>query len=416
VVERVRKLDLVALVWSTVLSSGSDDSGRLIDVKTRYEDEADVEVVRGSFYAWFDEALAMLMTALTNEALKKVWALPPYLKKALVGVDDWIAMDSETVTLRPALADAFPATSTPAGLKIHKLYSLGRGSMVGFEITPAREHDAPRLKIDESWRGLGLIVDLGYASFQLIRDCQRYGVELIIRLKSGWKPRLLRSVVDGELIEVLGEPELVGLLDAEADELTGAEADVDVVFGRGKDRVEVRLVGVPGDEHYHWCLTTLPRATHAPSLICELYRTRWEIELDNRRDKGAARLDQIRATTVSSVMTLIHASLLRTILANMVVYHDLQDRPPTRPPLHSFAVALAMCGLGHRLQEALRDDCPHRWEKLARGIRSRGHDPNWRSRPSPLDRLRGTTAPPGRPKRSRLRDCGPEARPYRRAA
>lgn len=414
VLERERKRNLVALVWALVLGAGSDDSGRLADVYSAYLKEADDDVVRGSFYAWFTEKLAGLMAALTSEAMAKVWSQPPLLSGELGGVTDWILVDSETVTLPNAFAAEFPATSTSAGLKIHKRYSLGRNNIVGFEITPARDHDAPRLQLDESWRGLGLIVDLGYASHQLIRDCERFGVKLVIRLKGGWKPRLLRIWGDeGEPIEIEGEPVLENLLEADPGDFLGEEIDYDVTFGRGSQRVTARLVGVPGDDGYHWCITTLPRATHPPRLVGQLYRCRWEIECDNRRDKGGSRLDQIRVGTVPSLMALIHASLLRSILANHLVYVDLRERPNTRPPLHGFAVSLSMASNSGTLLMALATEAPlDRWEKLARVIRRRGHDPNWRHRPSVLDQLRGSTAPPGRPKRRRLRDCGSEARPY----
>jgi hypothetical protein len=238
-------------------------------------------------------------------------------------------------------------------------------------------------------------------------------VELVLRLKNGWKPRLLRTVVDGEVLEAPDEPSLANLLQAEADEMAGKVADLDVVFGKGSKRVELRLVGVPGKGRYHWCLTTLPRETHSPKLVCNLYRTRWEVELDNRRDKGAARLDQLDVTSFSSAMVLVHASLLRSILANDLVASDLRSRPATRAPLHALAVSLALCTLHQHALLALSTDEPQRWEKLARNIHSRGHDPNWRHRPSMLDSLRGTTAPAGRPRKKRLADCPPTAAPYR---
>lgn len=420
VVVRTRKRDLIALVIALVLTPGSDDSGRQADIFSAYLEEAVPEVVRSSFYAWFTEELAQLMNHLVGLALEKVRSQPTLLPEKLSGVRDWLAVDSETVTLPDALADVFPATSKAAGLKVHKVYSLGRNNMVDFHITPARRHDGPQLVVDESWRGLGLIVDLGYASFKLIRSCRRFGVALVIRLKGDWKPRLLRVIDEGEdgdeLFEVEGEPVSAELLDMRADEYGGEEFDFDVAFGRGKRRVEARLVGVPGDEMYHWCITLLPRSSHSPADVCQTYRVRWEIELDNRRDKGAARLDQIRATTESSVLVLIYASLLRTIISNHLVHQDLLERPPNRPPLHAFAVSLALCTNAYALVEAMNSDDPRRWGRLARVIRARGHDPNWRSRPSQLDQLRGTTAPPGRPRRARLRDCPPEARPYRSQA
>lgn len=418
IVERVRKLDVPALVWALVVGAGSDDSGQMADAYSAYLAEAEHSVVRGSFYVWFTDRLAMLMARLTQDAMERIRACPPILTGALAGVLDWQVVDSETVTLRDEIGDVFPATSTSAGLKIHKRFSLGRNAMIGYEITPARDHDAPLLRLDESWNGLGLIVDLGYASHRLLRDCKRFGVSLVLRLKAGWKPRLLRIVGDdGVPSEVAGEPALEGLLDGTQDDFLGCDVDYDVVFGSGANRVEARLVGIPaeGSKEMHWCITTLPRSTHPPALVGQLYCCRWEIECDNRRDKGGARLDQIRAWTLPSVMILIHASLLRTMLADHLTYLDLRDRPSTRAPLHGLAVCLAMAVHAGALRLALTHDDPKRWERLARLIRSRGHDPNWRRRPSVLDSLRGTTAPPGRPRQTIMAACPPESRPFRQS-
>ena len=157
----------------------------------------------------------------------------------------------------------------------------------------------------------------------------------------------------------------------------------------------------------------MPRDAATPELVQLLYRARWEIELDNKRDKGGARLDQIRGRKQASVLVLVYASLIRTMLANHLVYIDLRDRPPTRAPLHGMAVALALNVCAHRILAAMETDDPRLWRKAARAIRARGHDPNWRRRPSVLDQLRGITAPPGRPRKTRQRDCSPSALPYR---
>jgi len=415
VVQRVRKLDIVALVVSLVLTAGSDDSGRQADAYSKYLEEAEHHVVRGGFYAWFTEKLALLMTCLAREAMQKVRELPPVLTGDLAGVKDWLLVDSETVTLPKELADEFPATSTPAGLKVHKWFSLGRNNIVDVEITPARDHDAPQLVIGEHMREMGLIVDLGYASKRLIADCAKHGVYLLMRLKQGWRPWLLREVCsDGTVFEVDGQEVTDQLLDLRTDETDGATFDLDVAFGRGNNRVEARLVGVPGTNGgYHWCITLLPRQTHPPGLVCKLYRTRWEIECDNKRDKSGARLDQIRGEKFASVITLVYASLIRTILANYLVYIDLRDRPATRAPLHGLALALALNTNHQLILLALELDTPAVWNRAARVLRARGHDPNWRRRPSILDELRGVTAPPGRPRRTRLIDCPPQARAYR---
>lgn len=262
---------------------------------------------------------------------------------------------------------------------------------------------------------MGLIVDLGYASKQVIADSKEHGVALILRLKKGWRPLLLREVcADGTVFEVEGQETTESLLELRTEGTDGATFDLDVAFGKGKDRVEARLVGVPGDDGaYRWCITLLPWQTHSPELVCELYRVRWEIECEMKRDKSGARLDQLRGRNVDSVIALVYASLLQTILANHLVYLDLRDRPPKRAPMHGLAIALALSANHQLLLLVIELDEPATWKRAARVLRARGHDPNWRRRPSILDQLRGITAPPGRPRTSRLRDCPPEVRAYR---
>jgi hypothetical protein len=416
--QRIRKLDVVALLVALVMTAGSDDSGRQADVYAAYKQESGKDIVRGTFYAWFTDALAAMLKALAQDALKTVWAQPPLLtgRLAKVGVTDWIVVDSETITLPDELAAVYPATSTPAGLKVHKYYSLGRNNVVDFEITPARDHDAPVLRLDERWRGMGLIVDLGYVSLSLIRECTRLDILLVVRLKSGWKPRMLRTVDEwGELLTLSGEPAMADLLDMASSDYDGSSFDFDVAFGKGSRRVTARLVGVPGPRFYHWCITLLPRDRATPELVQLIYRARWEIELDNKRDKGAARLDQVRAERLASVTVMVYASLLRTMFTNHLVYVDLRDRPPTRPPLHAMAVALTLNVCHGDIVRAMQTDDMALWERLADVIRARGHDPNWRSRPSVLDQLRGISVPRGRPKYARQSDCPESARPYRQA-
>jgi hypothetical protein len=271
--QRIRKLDVVALLVALVMTAGSDDSGRQADVYAAYKRESGKDVVRGTFYAWFTDALAAMLKGLTERALATVRAQPPLLtgRLAKVGVTDWIVVDLETVTLPDDLAALFPATSTPAGLQVHKYYSLGRNNVVDFEITPARDHDAPVLRVDERWRGMGLIVDLGYVSLDLIRRCLALDILLVVRLKKGWKPRMLRTVDEvGELLDIAGEPVLTDLLDMATSDFDGSSFDYDVAFGQGSRRVTARLVGVPGPRCYHWCITLLPRERATPELVQQL--------------------------------------------------------------------------------------------------------------------------------------------------
>lgn len=411
--QRDRKRDVVALVRSLVMTAGSDDSGRQADVLTTYLTQAKKPVGRSGFYAWFTMPLAFLLFWLLHDAIAIIRDLPPVLTGALSGMKDWRAVDSETITLPKPLLPFFPATRTRAGLKIHKVYSFGCNNIVGFHLSPARRHDSSQLRIDESWRDIGLLVDLGYASIDRIRRCKRHGVGLVMRLKKGWKPALLAMInAMGEQIELAGEPITARLLEMPVSRYS-TPYDFDVAFGKGRNRVTARLVGVPAEDAFHWCITLLDRTAYPPERVCQLYRIRWGIECDNRQEKGAARLDQLRARSLSSVLTLIFASLLRNLIANHLVYLDLKERTATRAPLHGFAVSLAINAVASLILWAMKVDDEGLWGAIATTLSVRGRDPNWRRRPSQLDQLRQTSAPPGRPRTVPLHLAPPQAKPFR---
>jgi len=65
--------------------------------------------------------------------------------------------------------------------------------------------------------------------------------------------------------------------------------------------------------------------------------------------------------------------------------------PPRTGPLHTRLVALTLATAAQSLAIAVVADDPHDpvWQRIARGIDAGGRDPNWRKRPSVLDRLFG---------------------------
>src|SRR5690606_33296153 len=156
-----------------VIAAATGYGGRQADVMRLYFDGGGPRVVRGGFYAWFNERLEATMSALAERAREYAQAQPTDLPPLLARyARDWHIVDSSTVRLDDALIDEYPGAGQYAALKVHKRFSVGVGTAVDYHVSPAREHDAPHLSLDESWRGLGLLVDLGYASLKLIADCE----------------------------------------------------------------------------------------------------------------------------------------------------------------------------------------------------------------------------------------------------
>jgi hypothetical protein len=328
-------------------------------------------------------------------------------------VTDWHIVDSSTVKLDKALNAEYPGAGKYSALKIHKRFSVGLGTTIGYHLSPARDHDNIHLTIDASWRGLGVLLDLGYASFKLIRDCQEHRVRFVIRLKDSWKPRVQqvgRGSVTRDFVE---GSDLDRLIDEEILVLDGKVIDVDVTFGSGKSLVSCRMVGVPTPEGtYRFYLTNLPPAV-GPRQVADLYRVRWEIESDNKLDKSCSHVDEIAARTGPAVRAMVHASMVSSIIACLLAHHvRLNEAPPPRhgterltAPIHPQSLARAMGSASGTIASAMDlrgDQATREWDRIAEFLSHLGRDPNWRRSPSILDQLRGWKISPGRPRKARL--------------
>jgi len=412
--ERDRKLEARRFIRSTVIAAAAGSGGRQSNVMEFYFDSGARRVARGGFYAWFNERFEDTMESVLWHALeyarRQPLDLPPLMARY---ARDWHIYDSCTIKLADRLKVEYPGTGDYAALKVHKRFSVGIGTMVDYHLSPAREHDGPHLVIDDTWRGLGLLADLGYVSLQLIADCAAFNVRFVIRLKESWKPRVER-IRRGEIQGTFfAGSDLDALLDAETIVLGGRVVDAEVSIGPPGRAVRCRLVGVPApDGSYRFYLTDLP-ATAGPLQVSDFYRVRWEIESDNKLDKSCNHIDEAHAETGQATRALIYASLTSSMLACLLAHrHRLNMKPPTKknaerkdPPLHPQSLASAMATASARiaaafdLQGAAADIA---WQSLAEYLEHLGRDPNWRRSPSILDQLRGWKISPGRPRRARL--------------
>jgi hypothetical protein len=248
-------------------------------------------------------------------------------------------------------------------------------------------------------------MDLGYACIARLAECERHDVKYVIRLKENWKPTVNRLVRGSEFPELAEEADFDTLFDEEVIVLDGQAIDADVTVGRNALRLRSRLVGIPTPKGYCFFLTNVPRKTHGPHQVGDLYRVRWEIEVDNKVEKAGARLDEITARKPVSAMVLVLATLLNATIARTIVQSEKvavvtekksADDPASRAPLHPILLMRALSSAHGTITRLLwdTDDQPPAWEKLMLRLRYLGSDPNWRRRPSVLDRIQGLTAPP----------------------
>lgn len=376
-------------------AASSPSGGRQADLMRAYFDDGGERVARGSFYDWFGPPLEAAMNEISLIARNYAAQEEADLPGILGCVKDWRIVDSTTVKLHDNLKSVYPGTGDYAALKVHKTLSVGRGMAVDYHLSPAREHDSPHLTIDESWRGYGLLVDLGYASLERLRRCKRYGVSIIIRLKKNWKPKVQR-IVRGDLSRTFTPgTDLDLFMDDEVLNLCNAiDADVTV----GVDGIQLRLCGVHVPGHgYCFYLTNLPRSI-GPCQVASMYRVRWEIEVNNKLDKSGHRLNEIDARKPAAVNAMVHASMISSVIVGLIVHrHNLKvarnnKAERTEPPLHHGLVSRMLSTCAFRIATAMElkgKRADSEWAHLAQTIVHTGKDPNWRRKPSILDQLRG---------------------------
>ena len=398
VIERQRKMNLGMFVRAMVISAGTPGGAYQADALRSYLEFEVPNVARSAFYRWFDEPLERFMAALADRALAYAQAQQVDLAGPLGGVKDWYIVDSTTVRVRGALREEFPGTGDFAAIKVHKVLSVGCGAPVHYHFSPGTTVNGAPLPGDESWRDCGLLADLAYASLDRLRACEAHGVRFVLRLKDNWKPKV-DHIARGQVAqEFLRGTDLDALLEDKVLLLDGRAMDADVHVGKGKDAVQLRLVGVQTPKGHGFFLTNLPPRI-GPRQVADLSRVRWEVELSIKLDKSVNRLDAIDSERPCSLKTLLHASLIASTLAAILAHtHNVKTRPQqsdaprTEAPLHPRRLALQLAVSWQSMAQAFDlqgGEAQQRWDKLAAILTHSGKDPNWRRRPSVLDQLRG---------------------------
>lgn len=402
--KRARFLDPVELVIQLVLLGGTAEAGRLGAVLREYMDVTGRKLARSAAYRWFDEEFLALMKELVARALAYTQGAPVHLPGVLAGRTDWRVVDSTTVKLLRALVEDFPGTGDYAALKVHVELSLGCENVVDYSITPARRHDSVELVVDEKRRGTGLIVDLGYVSHKLLRACQEHDVQVVVRLKGGWKVFMDSAVKAGEMLDWKFPEAFAAYFDGGALPATlEVPLDVDVRLGGPNGTIVVRLVNIETPEGWRAYLTTVPRATHNAEAVAFLYRLRWGVELQNKLAKSGCQLDEIDAVKPVSAEILVHASMLASIIANGLAHLEHLHQgmvgekvvKPKRPPHHAMLEWKCVRAAAARISALLaHPDAEHDggWERVAGFLQHAAADPNWRRSPSPIDDAKGRNA------------------------
>jgi hypothetical protein len=271
-------------------------------------------LARAGFATFMQRMLARLVAQLRLETLT------PDGERAIARFRDIVIQDGTSFAVKAALAETFPGRFTtiePAAVEVHATYSGFADDVSHVAIAPDAQAERPFLPAPAALRDRLLLADRGYPDVQYFAAVTAAGGAFIVRLTRTYNPVVRTAWVDGRRVRVAPGRRLAWVLARHA----GRVVDADVTFVRGAQRVDVRVVALPGRDRSMTRLgTNLPRTPFTTGLIARLYRFRWQIELYFKEWKSYANLHQFDTANPHIAAGLIAASLCAAVLKRFLAH------------------------------------------------------------------------------------------------
>lgn len=403
VVQRQRKFDIVAFVYSLTFGFTAGDRRTLAGLRRAYLRATGVRLAPSSFHARFTPELTELMRTVATDALGRASKRRPKLRALFAPFREVLAIDCALLRIHNSLEPYYPSVYRhymKASIKLSMVMNVaGRGAKT-VSVNPGSRHDVHLLKSGPWMKGRLLLFDLGFYRAALFNEISRNAGYFLTRMKKDGNPVIVRS-------HRRQQRRLVGLRlkDVQADARGTIDVDGTVVHqvkSKTKPLVSTRhstfrcvAIHDAATDTWHRYVTNLPTDMMAAEHMPAVYAARWEVELLFRELKSHYRLDHAPSASKHVTEALIYASVL-TLLASRALYHAFICRTrveATRLPFDRWAVLLAT--MATELLEVLvsRHDREHRARRLERFLRAEACDPNRARTPLPHKAQAGIRAP-----------------------
>jgi len=287
---------------------------------------------------------------------------------------DIFLVDSTMIRLAESLASAFATYPTPksshwAAAQAHVRLDVLGGFPEVLNLTNVKADELDSTFLCEPRVAALYIFDLGYWCYALLDDIIDRQQHFVSRLKASANP-LIKDVRLGEgqwKGHRLKEIQLAG---SEVDltvNLTCAKATAKQRRGARRSLSErralqghrgsvymqhdVRLVGYWSVAHQRWFfyVTSLTHSDNYPvSLICNLYRLRWQVEIFFRNLKGVLGLRRFVSRSENGIRIQLYAAIICYILTRLVV---LQAASETGRPSEDFSMPYCLAIVRHLLSD-----------------------------------------------------------------
>lgn len=229
-----------------------------------------------------------------------------------LGVEAIIGIDSSMVSLWDGLSKHFKGTFMTASVKLHMAINLVSGAVSWFDVTEGAVHDSQRFP--EIFSGILYIFDLGYWSQELFSEIKGKSAFYLSRVKSNAK-FTVTEVVYGIGSSIVG----CDLLDFQIQNKRANIIELMVSAMVNNKKVSYRIIGFWNKQNrsYHWYTTNL---SCSRTVIYELYRLRWQVELSFKSMKSTLNFDRIPTLNSNAVKSFVIIALINycfTVLTKM---------------------------------------------------------------------------------------------------
>jgi IS4 transposase len=352
-VQRRRKVEPGAMLWTLVLGFASGRARTLAGLRRMYQRSTGISLVPSAFYDRFTPELVRFLRAVVGELCGRLTRHEPACEGLLSKFSDVVVTDASVVKLHRVLARRFAGTrtnSSPAAAKLHLVMSVMGKGLERVKLTGERGSDHRTLRMGPWVAGRVLLFDLGYFRYQLFDCIDRNGGYFVTRIPAGANPLIVamnrrwrgRSVAlaGKRLKDVAGRLRRM-TLDVEVE----VEVQRRVYAGkRSTARRQFRLIGVrdPNSASYWFYLTNIPPEDMDAESVGQIYACRWRVEMIFKELKSHYRLAELPTLKGPIVEALILSSII-----TLLVSRELLD-----------AVRRRLRHLRHRTPEG-------RWASLA---------------------------------------------------
>ena len=264
-------------------------------------------------------------------------ALEDHISLLLNYFSDIKLLDATTISLPDQLSGDYAGMgghNAKSALKIQTLYSAIHHSITKFDITSGVTHDTNALStmLEQLNKNELFLADLGYFDTTFLRKIQEKNF-FISRIKTNLK--LYKAI--SEVYSIYESLDLKELFHQCNDSI-----DQEVYIGTEKcNKLKVRLVGIKlSDEitakrikkaiqqnngnpiaenkrqllHWNLMITNISKEKLEASIITELYRVRWQIELLFKVLKSTLSLDKMHVGKTKYVEAILYGKLLGALL------------------------------------------------------------------------------------------------------